>query len=117
MAQEATKNINVSTLSLTELLQVIEEVRTTKEPRALVLQQDSEPVATLTPMPVMKKHHHRTHSPEAILEAVRNTAGVWKDLVDGEQLKKDIKEERDDARPVVTRNIADYRAIDGLKLH
>ena len=102
MTQEATQPINISTLSLTELLRVIDEVRTTKEPRVSVLQQDSEPVAMLTPMPVMKKRLHRTHSPEAILEALCATAGVWKDLVDGEQLKKDIKDERDDARPVVT---------------
>ncbi len=92
MTQEAAQPINISTLSLTELLRVVEEVHTTKEPRALVLQQDTEPVAMLTPMPVAKKRSPRTHSPEAVLEAVRATAGVWKDLVDGEQLKKDIKE-------------------------
>jgi predicted RNase H-like nuclease len=102
VTQEAAQPINISTLSLTELLRVVEEVRATKEPRALVLQQDTEPVAMLTPMPVVKKRPRRAHSPEAILEAVRATAGVWKDLVDGEQLKKDIKEERGDSRPAVT---------------
>src|SRR5437762_9259780 len=99
MPRELAQPIDISTLSLTELLRVVEEVHATKEPRILVLQQDSEPVAMLTPMPVVKKHPRRTHSPEAVLEAVRATAGVWKDLVDGEQLKRDIKEARGDSRP------------------
>lgn len=96
MTRELAQPIDISTLSLTELIRVVEEVRTTKEPHALVLQRDSEPVAMLTPVPLVKKHPRRTHSPEAVLEAVRATAGVWKDRVDGEQLKKDIKEARSD---------------------
>jgi hypothetical protein len=44
----------------------------------------------------------RAHNPEAVLAAVRATAGAWKSLVDGEQLKKDIKEARDSDRPDVT---------------
>ncbi len=99
MTRELARPIDISTLSPADLLRVVEEVRTTKEPR--VLQRDSEPVAMLTPLPA-RKRARRTSSPEAVLAAVHATAGAWKGLVDGEQLKRDIKEARGSDRPDVT---------------
>lgn len=99
MARELARPIDISTLSPADLLRVVEEVRTTKEPR--VLERDSEPVAMLTPLPT-RRRGHRTSSPDAVLAAVRATAGAWKGLVDGEQLKKAIKEARGSDRPDVT---------------
>jgi hypothetical protein len=99
MTRELARPIDIRTLSPTDLLRLVEEVHATKEPR--VLQRDSEPVAMLTPLPT-RNHMRRAHNPEAVLAAVRATAGAWKSLVDGEQLKKDIKEARDSDRPDVT---------------
>jgi len=99
MTRELARPIDIRTLSPTDLLRVVEEVRATKEPR--VLQRDSEPVAMLTPLPA-RSRTRRSNSPEAVLAAVRATAGAWKSLIDGEQLKKDIKEARGSDRPDVT---------------
>jgi hypothetical protein len=94
MTQKLAQPIDISTLSLTDLLGVVREVYATKESR--VLQLDSESVAMLTPIPAVKRHTNRTSSPEAVLEAIHATAGVWKGLVDGEQFKGEIKEARGD---------------------
>ena len=98
MTRELARPIDILTLSPTDLLRLVEEVRATKEPR--ILQRDSEPVAMLTPMPA-RNHTRRMHNSEAVLAAVRATAGAWKGLVDGEQLKKDINEARGSNRPDV----------------
>jgi len=99
MTRELARPIDIRTLSPTDLLRVVEEVRATKEPR--ILQRDSEPVAMLTPLPA-RSRARRPNSPEAVLAAVRATAGAWKGLIDGEHLKKDIKEARGSDRPDVT---------------
>jgi antitoxin (DNA-binding transcriptional repressor) of toxin-antitoxin stability system len=99
MPRGLARPLDIRTLSPTDLLRVVEEVRATKEPR--ILQRDSEPVALLMPLPA-RRRARRTNDPEAVLAAVRATAGVWKGLIDGEQFKKDIKEARGSDRPDAT---------------
>ena len=91
MTRDLAQPIDILALSPTDLLRLVEEVRSTKESR--ILQRDSEPIAMLTPLPT-RSRARRTHDPEAVLEAVNATAGAWKGLVDGEQLKKNINEAR-----------------------
>ena len=69
-----------------ELARIVEEVETTKKPREL--RRDNKTVAVITPT---KKKRQKTR---ADYEAFKSAAGGWKDLVDTEQLKKDIYESR-----------------------
>jgi hypothetical protein len=76
--------IDISTIP--DLARIVEEVEATRKPREL--RRDNKPVAqtgkTARHKAITKADH------EAFLSAV----GGWKDLVDTEQLKKDIYESR-----------------------
>lgn len=74
-----------------ELVKIAEEVEATRTPREL--RQENKPVAVIMPMtksaPTKKREKTR-----ADYEVFKSAAGGWKDLVDTEQLKKDIYESR-----------------------
>jgi len=80
-----------------ELLRVAEEVRDTNRPRALT--RNHTIVALVVPPRAQRKSV--ATSPESDYEAFLASAGGWKDLVDTEQLKKNIKDARGSDRPDV----------------
>ncbi len=88
------------TLDISEnpvLLQLVEEVRASNTPR--VLRRGNEDVAIVMPLANgtrrrVRKSPIRRKSP-ADIEAFLASAGGWKDLVDTEQLKRDIYESRE----------------------
>jgi hypothetical protein len=78
-----------------DLLRLIEEVRRTNVP--LVLRRDNEDVAVLMPVPddtIRKARRSPSKKSQADIDAFLSSAGGWKDLVDTEQLKRDIAENR-----------------------
>jgi hypothetical protein len=81
-----------------DLIRLTDEVRAANQPRPL--QRDHTTVALL--VPVQAKRTRKTRDPQADFEAFLASAGGWRDLVDAEQLKKDIKEARGSDRPPVS---------------
>ena len=75
-----------------ELARIVEEVEATKKPREL--RRENKPVALITPVTGAKKARKHRAKTKADYEAFKSAAGGWKDLVDTEQLKKDIYESR-----------------------
>jgi hypothetical protein len=79
-----------------ELLRLAEEVRATNTPR--VLSRNHEPIAVVVPL---RRHPSpRRPSPEDVAATI-SSAGAWKDLVDAEELKRQIREARSDHRPPI----------------
>ena len=90
--------LDVSTMP--ELAALAEEVRRTGTPR--VLRRDGEDVALL--LPPRGRRGRRTKPAgmtEAQREAFLGAFGGWKDLVDGEELKRQLKAARGSSRPPV----------------
>jgi hypothetical protein len=77
--------------NMPDLVRIVEEVKTTKQPR--ILKRDSEPVALLMPMDSTRPSKKKRTKSKADYEAFRAAAGSWKD-VDVEQFKKNIYESR-----------------------
>jgi hypothetical protein len=100
VTREVVRPIEISTLSPAELLAVAEEVQRSGKPR--VLKHDDEPVAMVAPLPAKMLHRPRRRLSDADREAFLAAAGSWKGLIDGEQLKRDIKEARGSDRPAHT---------------
>jgi hypothetical protein len=83
--------------ALPELRRIIEEARTARAPRALRV--DDEVVAILTPIrPAGPPDETSEESDDA---AFLSSFGGWKGIVDGEKLKRDLKEARGSDRPLV----------------
>ncbi len=81
--------IDISTIP--DLARIVKEVEATKKPRKLM--RDNMTVAVISPAKgaaAIKKRGKTRADYDAFLSA----AGGWKDLVDTEQLKKDIYESR-----------------------
>jgi hypothetical protein len=90
--------IPVDVDSIPGLAALAEEVRRTGTPR--LLRRDGEDVALLMP-PARPKRRRRKPTPEEALRALEASFGAWKGLVDGEQLKRDLKASRGNRRPPV----------------
>ena len=79
-----------------ELERLAEEVRETGTPR--MLRRGNEVIARIVPVAPLRANlparHRARAKTQADMEAFLSAAGSWKGLVDGEQLKKDIKEAR-----------------------
>jgi len=83
------KYIDIS--NVPELLSIVEEVRTTKEPH--ILRRDSEDVAVLMPVTSTLRRRAKRAKTKADYEAFRSAAGGWKD-VDTDTLIANIYEDR-----------------------
>ena len=88
-----------------DLLRLAEEVRRTNTPT--VLRRDNEDLAVLMPVAEGATRKARRSSirkkSQADIDAFLSSAGGWKDLVDTEQLKRDIAESRArSSRPPLT---------------
>jgi hypothetical protein len=81
-----------------DILRLAEEVQAGG--RARVLQRDHEDVAILMPIPARLRRAHQAQIDP--LDGLRASAGSWKDLIDTEKLKREIKEARGSDRPDVT---------------
>ena len=81
-----------------ELVRLTDEVKATNQPRPL--QRDHRVVAML--VPVRAKLKRAARDEQADYDAFLASAGGWKDLIDAEQLKKDIREARGSDRPPVS---------------
>lgn len=77
--------------NLPDLRKIAEEVEATNIPR--VLKRENKTVAVIMPAPRATAEKKRGKT-QADYEAFLSAAGGWKDLVDTEQLKKDIYESR-----------------------
>jgi hypothetical protein len=95
MAQPAT---TIDITDLPELRRIVEEVRATRQPR--VLRAGNEDVAVLTPLLPARSRRRRGKTKEDY-DAALGAFGGWKDLVDAEQLKADLKAARGSNRPPV----------------
>ena len=84
--------------TLPDLAALAEEVRRTGTPR--VLRRDGEDVALLMP-PRRAKHRQDAPTPNEALRALEASFGAWRGLVDGEQLKRDLRSARGNRRPPV----------------
>jgi hypothetical protein len=82
--------------NLPEVARLAEEVRASHTPR--VLRRGNEVIARIvsaTPLrATLPRQRHGHGKTKEDMEAFLASAGSWKGLVDGEQLKKDIKEAR-----------------------
>ena len=99
MAQEA-RHINISDLGEAPAWEhLIAEVRATKTPA--IIRADGEDAVELRP--IHPTSHRRPIAPPSPADdaVFWSAAGAWKDLVDGEQLKKDLATARGSDRPPV----------------
>ena len=87
----ATYPFTIDISNMPDLVRIVEEVKTTKQPR--ILKRDSEPVAVLMPMETTGRNKKKRVKPKADYGAFRAAAGSWKD-VDIEQFKANIYESR-----------------------
>src|SRR2546430_12623396 len=78
--------------NIPDLVRIAEEVEATKTPREL--RRENKPVALITPVTEAGKVRKQKAKTKADYEAFLSAAGGWKDLVDTEELKKDIYESR-----------------------
>ena len=75
MRQEL-KHIDIS--NVPELLSIVEEVRTTREP--YILRRDNEDMAVLIPVTSTPSRRAKRTKSKADYEAFRSAAGGWKDM-------------------------------------
>src|SRR5258708_36400847 len=86
--------------NIPELVRIAEEVEATKQPYEL--RWKNKPVAVITPVTPGDTAKRPQTPTKADFEAFRSAAESWKDIVDGEQFKKDISESRKiSTRPAV----------------
>jgi hypothetical protein len=98
MAREL-KPIDIS--NVPDLLRLVEEVRSTNEPR--LLRRDSEDLAVLAPVRSASKRPRGGAKTEADYEVFRSSAGGWKGLVDTEAFKRNNRaSRRTSSRPPIT---------------
>ena len=84
--------IDISTINtLPDLLRLVEEVNTTKQPR--ILKRDNETVAMLMPVGTTVKPKEKRGKTKADYDAFHKAAGSWKDM-DVEKFKAAIYESR-----------------------
>jgi len=82
--------VRVDITNSPDLARLAEEVRASMQPR--YLEKDGQALAMVTPVVPRRSHRRaKTASDEAAFLA---SAGSWKGLVDGEQLKRDLAESR-----------------------
>lgn len=81
-----------------DLRRLAEEVQKTGQPR--LLRVENEDVAMLVPVPVDHQPDEPGYTREDY-EAILSAAGGWKGLIDGEALKRQIRESRGSNRPLV----------------
>jgi hypothetical protein len=84
--------IDISTMP--DLARLAEEVARTGMPR--VLRQDDTDIAVLSPAPA-RRRRGRTVTPADIAASLA-AIGSWKDLIDSDQLKRDLDAARGDDR-------------------
>ena len=96
MVRPELKNIDVT--NIPELLQIAEQVKTSGEPR--MLKRDDEDLAML--IPAKPKARARRTPTRADHEAFLAAAGSWKDLIDAEAFKTEVRASRGSDRPTVT---------------
>lgn len=87
----ATHPTPIDISGMPELVRIVEEVKTTKQPR--ILKRDSEAVALLMPMHTTGSSKKKQTKTKGDYEAFLAAAGSWKD-VDVEQFKAAIYESR-----------------------
>ena len=81
-----------------DLIRLVEEVEASEEPR--LLRRGTRDVAMLVPLRTRPRPGSRKPTPEDV-EAFLAAAGGWSDLVDTEQLKRDVYTARGSNRPPV----------------
>ena len=88
----ATQRETIDISNNPDLLRVVEEMRARNA--SAVLTNGNENVAVITPVAKIsmhdKKRPHGRQKTQADIDAFLSAAGGWKDLVDTEQLKRDI---------------------------
>ena len=82
--------------TIPELDRLVEEVRTTGKPRRL--RRDNTDVAILSPTRPRRRPKGKTITP-ADRAAARSAFGAWKDIVDPEELKRQLNDLQVDDRP------------------
>jgi hypothetical protein len=90
------REVRVDVSNNAELLQLAEEVSRSNTPR--VLERNSEPIAVIVPV---RRSRQRKQPSTADVEATLASAGGWRNLVDAEDLKRQIREGRSDHRGTV----------------
>lgn len=84
---------------LPDLVRLVEEVRTSNEPR--LLRRSDEDLAVLAPVTAGREHRGARRKTKADEEAFLASAGSWKDF-DAEGFKRYVRERRDaSSRPSV----------------
>lgn len=96
MASEHLKPIDIT--NIPELIRLAEEVQATNEAR--VLRRADQDIAVVSPLG-SKRTSKRTIS-KADGEAFFSAAGSWKDLIDGEAFKAEVRAARGSNRSPVT---------------
>ena len=94
MGQRATIDVAANP----ELRRVAEEVRNTREP--VVLRLEDEDIAIVLPVATPTQRPRRVLT-QAEIEAVMSAAGSWKGLVDVDKLKAEWKAARGSSRPPI----------------
>ena len=77
-----------------DMLRIAEEVRTTNIPR--VLRRNDEDIAIVMPIHPPRRARHRDPH-----QALLSAAGGWRNLIDPETLKRELKASRGSDRPSV----------------
>ena len=95
MTREAAR-IDISTMP--DLARLAEEVARTRTPR--VLRRGDEDLAILSPTTPKRRRRGKRVTEEDIAASLA-AAGSWKELVDGEQLKRELDAARSDNSPPV----------------
>jgi hypothetical protein len=85
---------------LPEVIRLAEEVRAAQKAR--VLRRDGEDLALVVPLRPARTRRARKAKTQADHDAFLSSFGTWRELVDTEQLKRDIQESRGQApRPPI----------------
>ena len=93
------KDVEIEVKDLEDLYRLTKEARARDEP--LIIQSDHGDEIVFNPAPRRRNRRTKAEREKADEEAFLAAAGGWKGLIDGEQLKRQIKAARGSNRPPV----------------
>lgn len=76
-----------------ELIRLLDQVGESKE--TTVLRRNGQPIAEIRPLTPRSRGPRRRMDPDEARRVLRETAGGWKSLIDGDKLIEDIYADRD----------------------